>query len=232
MLLESERGRRPDLHAERARHSRNRRRPAWAAIVGEAEMMPLFGRLSSGEQDRVFAPSTAAQDYCRDEHRRNFADHPGSALCHRYRAGSHQPLQPADAHETAAHRAGFAEQRQAASGPQRAAWRRRLHPALFGRRFPRAAEGYPAGDPASESGGSDSEDESVAAGRDGNVSLSSIRRSRRPSRAAISCCRNWARWMRAAPDRAGPDLARLPVDPSIGRMILQSHRREGALTKC
>ena len=48
---------------------------------GEAEIIPLFGRLSAGDQQRVFAPSVAPQDRRRDQHRRNVADHSRHPLC-------------------------------------------------------------------------------------------------------------------------------------------------------
>ncbi len=45
-----------DLHAERARYSRVQD-DLQGRYSSDAEIIPLFGRLSSGEQDRVFAPS-------------------------------------------------------------------------------------------------------------------------------------------------------------------------------
>ena len=50
-------------------------------FAGEAEIVPLFGRLSAGDQQRVFAPVRAPQDRRRDQHRRDVADHSGHPLC-------------------------------------------------------------------------------------------------------------------------------------------------------
>jgi HrpA-like RNA helicase len=42
----------------------------------EAEIIPLFGMLSAGDQQRVFAPSSTGAKSCRrHQHRRNVADH-------------------------------------------------------------------------------------------------------------------------------------------------------------
>jgi ATP-dependent helicase HrpA len=49
--------------------------------LGESvEIIPLFGRLSSGEQQRVFAPASRRKIVIATKHRGNFADHSRNSL--------------------------------------------------------------------------------------------------------------------------------------------------------
>ena len=191
----------------------------------QAEIIPLFGRLSSGDQQRVFAPARPAQGGGRDQHRRNLAHHPQHPLRDRFRPGAHQPLQPAHPHPPPAGRADLPEQRQPAQGPQRPRAQRRLHPALFRGGFRRAPGVHPAGDPARQSRRGHPADEGFPAGRHRNLPVPESARPGGHLRAATRCSRNWARSTTARElTPLGRDLARLPIDPTLGRMLLQSQK--------
>ena len=107
-------------------------------LSGEAEIIPLFGRLSSGDQQRVFAPASRRKIVIATNIAETSLTIPGHSLRDRFRPGAHQPLQSAHAHQAAAGRAGFAKQRQPAQRPRGRVQNGRLHPALFGGGFRRA----------------------------------------------------------------------------------------------
>ena len=91
---------------------------------GEAEIIPLFGRLSAGDQQRVFAPSARRKIVIATNIAETSLTIPGIRYVIDAGLGAHQPLQPAHAHEASADRAGFAEQRQPAQRPRRPRRRR------------------------------------------------------------------------------------------------------------
>ena len=137
--------------------------------------------------------------------------------------GAHQPLQSAHAHQAAAGGGHFAEQRQPAQRPRRPRAGRHLHPAVFGGRFRGAPALHPAGNPARQSGRSHPAHESVSAGRHRDVSVRESAAARGDRRRLPAACRNsGALDARAPAYPAGRKLSRLPIDPTLGRMLLQS----------
>ena len=74
---------------------------------GHIEVIPLFGRLSSAEQERVFAQSGLRKVIVATNIAETCLTIPGHPLCYRYWPCSRQPIQPAHAHSPAPHRTDF-----------------------------------------------------------------------------------------------------------------------------
>jgi len=112
------------------------------------EVVPLFGRLTNAEQQRVFTPTQQRKVIVAT----NIAE-TSLTIRDRHGAGAPQPLHAAKPHAPAAGRAGLAEQRRPAQGPVRPGERRRVHPAVRRAGLSRPAALRHAGDPAQQPGG-------------------------------------------------------------------------------
>ncbi len=140
-------------------------------------------------------------------------------------------LQPPAQGAAAADRADLAGLGQPAGRPLRPRRRRHLHPALLRGRLRRPAGVHRAGDPAHQPGVGHPADDRARPRRHRRVP---VRRAARPppGRATASrCSRSSARSTRAQPGRRasgspplGRQLARLPVDPRLARMVLEADR--------
>jgi hypothetical protein len=158
------------------------------------ELVPLFGRLSNAEQQRVFAPTQRRKIVLATNIAETSLTIPGIRFVVDTGPRAAEPLLAAGAHAPPADRAGLAVERRPAQGPQRARGGRRVHPAVFGKGFSGATALHPAGDPAREPRRRDPADEGVRPRRHRAVSRSST--CRRPSRSAraMCCWRSSARW--------------------------------------
>ena len=85
----------------------------------DIEILPLYARLSTAEQQRVFKPHDRAARRAGDERRRDLADRAGHPLRRRPRHRAHQPLQLAAEGPAAADRADLPGLRRPAQGPLR-----------------------------------------------------------------------------------------------------------------
>ena len=94
------------------------------------EVLPLYARLSSAEQHRVFASAHRPAGGAGHQRRRDLADRPRHPLRRRPRHRADLPLQPPAQGAAAADRADQPGQRAAAGRPLRPGRRRRLHPAV------------------------------------------------------------------------------------------------------
>ena len=199
-------------------------RRTWRATAS-LEILPLYARLSAAEQHRVFAPAQRPAGRAGDQRRRDLADRARASVRRRPRHRAHLALQPPAQGAAAADRAGLPGLRQPAGGPLRPSsdgicirlyaeedflarpeftepeiLRTNLASVILqmtGAR-PRRHRGVPLRRPAGPPSGP---------------------RRRRPARGARRLRPGAARPGQAAHRRSGGKLARLPVDPRLGRMV-------------
>ena len=194
--------------------------------------LPLYARLSAAEQHRVFAPHTGRRIVLATNVAETSLTVPGIRYVGRPRHGPHLALQP-----PARRCSGCRSSRSRRHRPnQRAgrcgrAVRRHLHPALRRGRLRRPARVHRAGDPAHQPGLGHPADDRARPRRHRRVP---VRRAARPpaGRAtasplleelgALDPADAATRHERLTP--LGRRLARLPVDPRLGRMVLEADR--------
>ena len=221
-------GRRPRLPERRAgdpRHGRGSDRSARAEGRGPAAVCPPLPRRAAPRLRA--APRPAGRP--RDERRRDLADRPGNRFGRRPRNGSDQSLQRPPEGPAPADRGDLQGVGRPAQGPLRADLGRDLHPPLLRAGLRRAAGLHRAGDPPHEP--------RVRAPPDG---LARPRRGRglrlhrpagpppgprrdQPARGARRV-RPQAADPRRRLTALGRRLARLPVDPRFGRMVIEADR--------
>ena len=202
-----------------------RKRLARRPYAQHVEILPLYARLSVAEQQRVFSAEPGAPHRARDQRRRDLADRAGHPLRHRHRPRAHQALLAAQQGDAAADRED----------------RRRPPPTSA----PAAAAASP---PASASGSIAEEDfatrpeftepeilrSSLAAVilRMESLELGDVEAFpfvEPPTPRAIADGYQLLQELGAVDEESeltplGRELARLPLDPRIGRMILGSRR--------
>ena len=126
------------------------------ALRGEqlrnTEVLPLYARLPTADQQKVFEATHRTSHRARHKRRRDLADRARHSLRHRPWHGTHLALQQAHEGAAAAHRADLASIRRATRRSVRAAVRRHLHPALLRTRLRLAATVHRSRDPADEPG--------------------------------------------------------------------------------
>ena len=142
------------------------------ARLPQLEVMPLFARLTTQQQERIFEAHTHAPGDPGNQCRRDVPDRTPGAPRHRQWPGAHQPLQRP--HQGAAAAAGthLQGQRQPAPRPLRARGAGHLHPAVFGRGLRGARGVHAPGDPAHPSGERAAADGGFRTGRSGAVPVS------------------------------------------------------------
>ena len=113
-------GRRARLPQRRARDPRHRRRAAAAASATRSRSCRCTRGCRRAEQQRVFQPHDGRARRAGHERRRDVADRPGHPLRRRPRHRADQPLQRAAEGPAAADRAGLAGVGRPAQGPLRA----------------------------------------------------------------------------------------------------------------
>ena len=126
------RGRRrhPGVPARRAGDPGHRRRAGQAATCATPRSLPLFSRLSTAEQHRVFAAAPRPPGRAGHQRRRDLADRARDPLRRRPRHGPDLPLLAPAQGAAAADREDLAGQREPAGRALRPGRRRHLHPAL------------------------------------------------------------------------------------------------------
>ena len=200
-----------------------------AASCASTEILPLYARLSAAEQHRVFAAAHRASDRARDQRRRDVADRPRHPLRRRPRHGAHLALQP-PAPRCSGCRSSRSRrrQRQPARGPLRPRRRRHLHPPVLGGGLRRAPGVHRAGDPAHQPRVGHPADDGARPRRRRARSRSSTRRTARSVRDGVELLHELGALDPAQEDarsgspRLGRQLAQLPVDPRLGRMVLEA----------
>ena len=115
------------------------------------EILPLFGRLTAGEQQRVFAPGGPPARSVGHQYRRDFPDHSPHPLRRRYRLGAPVALQSPHPHPAPADRTHCAEQCPPTGGALRAGCGRSVHSPLLGAGLSLAPRIHPARDPTRQS---------------------------------------------------------------------------------
>ncbi len=127
------------------------------ALKGRAglDVLPLYSRLSSAEQHRVFeVPASRSMRQpprgAGHQRRRDLAHRPRHPLRDRPGHRPHQPLQPAHQGAAPAHRGDLAGERQPAQGPLRPRRRRHLHQAVLPGGLREPPRVHRPGDPAHE----------------------------------------------------------------------------------
>jgi ATP-dependent helicase HrpA len=192
-------------------------RPGMSAAC--TEILPLFSRLSAGEQDRIFKPSGGAAHRAGDQRRRNLAHRAGHPLRDRHRAGAGQALLLPQQGRAVADREDLAGGGAAAGRALRPGGGRRLHPPVRRAGFQRPPAVHRSGNPAFVAGRRHPAHE-VAALTD----VESFPFIEPPPAKAISDGYALLQELGAVDDdnaltrsaRAGP----LPLDPRIGRMLV------------
>lgn len=169
-------------------------------------------------------PAGGALDQCR----RNLADGARHPLCDRPRPCPHQPLQLPQQGAAAADRTDLAGQRPAAGGSLRPGGGRHLLPALCRSGSARPSPIHRGGDSPHQPGRGDSAHVVALSRRDRRISVH-----RPPDRRLIRDGFKLLEELGAVDGRGtltpiGRQLAQLPVDPRIGRMLLEA-TRENAL---
>ena len=194
-----------------------------------AEVLPLFARLSQAEQDRIFDGHSGAAHRAGHQRGRNLADGARHPLRDRRR---HRRASSATA--SAARWSSCRSSRSAqAAANQRAGRCGRVANGICIRLydekdFAGAAALHRSGNPALVAGRRDPADEVAAAGRGGGLSVP--RRAIAPGdRRRLPVAQRTGRGGRCQrPHALGQELARLPLDPRVARMIVEGRER-GAL---
>ena len=221
--------------SRRARDPRHRRRPprrgrarsAAARRRGAAALRPpVVGRAAPHLRA---APRPARRAV--HERRRDVDHRARRALRRRRRHGPHLALQPPAEGAATADRTGLAGVGQPARRALRPRRAGHLHPPLHRGRLRRAARVHRARDPAHQPRVGHPADDRDRARRRRPRSRSSSRPTRRRSATATCCSTSSARSTTTATiataatlSKIGRQLARLPVDPRLGRMVIEADR--------
>ena len=230
--LWSRAGRRhPGVPERRARDPRDRRIAAQTSSAGLRGAAAVLAAVAGRAAARVQALGTPPRR-ARDQRRRNLADRAGHPRGDRHGRRAHQPLQPSQPPAAAAHREDLAGLGESALGPLRPRRARRRHPPVFRRGLSRAAGIHRARDPAHEPGRGHPADARAEARRHRGFSVR--RAARWPLRARWPA--HAARARRASTKKAqltdiGRRLAKLPLDPRLGRILLARRARNTASRK-
>jgi HrpA-like helicases len=154
----------------RANATSARRATNSKAVSGEAEVIPLFGRLSSGDQQRVFASSPRRKIVIATNIAETSLTIPGI----RYVIDAGSRASAATTRALAPGACPWKPFRRAAPTSAKAApacRSRRLHPVVFRGGFQRPPAVHPAGDPARQSRGSHPAHEGVQSRRHRDLSV-------------------------------------------------------------
>ena len=207
---------------------------AAAEPAGATEILPLYARLSAAEQHRVFQPHPGRRIVLATNVAETSLDRARASATWSTRA---RPASPAT---TGAPRCSACPSKPVsqASANQRAGrcgrvGARHLHPPLRRGGLRRPARVHRARDPAHQPGLGHPPDGRPRPRRRGRASRSSSRPTPAASPTASPCSRSSApstrrtrgrRRPRAGSPRLGRRLARLPLDPRLGRMVLEADR--------
>ena len=222
-------GRRAGVPAGRARDPRGGRGAAASAQPARrrdpAALLAPVGRRAG---PRV-PPGERAARRARDQRGRDLAHRAAHPLRDRHRPRARQALQLPQQGRDAARREHLAGRGAAARRALRPGGRRHLRAALLGGGLRRAAGVHRSGDAALLARRGDPARDEPGPGRGRGLSRSSIRPARARSPTATRCCTSWARSTRTVRSpTVGRELARLPLDPRVGRMLVAA-RDEGCL---
>ena len=166
-------------------------------------------------------PQRRAPHRARDQRRRDFADGPGHSLRDRLGTRAGQALFAAQQGDAAADREDRAGGRRSARRTLRPRRRRRLRAPVRRRGLRRAAEIHRAGNPALVAGRGHPAHGGARSGRRRRVSVSRAAEPARDRRRLPAAARSSARSIEQRKlTPLGRELAALPVDPRIGRMLL------------
>ena len=193
-----------------------------------AEVLPLFARLSQAEQDRVFDGHTGRRIVLATNVAETSLTVPGIRYVIDV-GGAREAIQPAQQGGATAGGTREPGGGQPAFGPLRARGQRHLHPPLRRGRFQRPRPLYRPGNPALLAGRRDPAHEVAAPGERGRFPA----HLEAPSRRAITDGYQLLQELGAVDDNneltpLGRELSKLPLDPRVGRMILEARTR-GAL---
>jgi ATP-dependent helicase HrpA len=189
------------------------------------EILPLFARQGPEEQARVFKAHATRRVVLATNVAETSLTVPGHPLCGRPGIRPHQPLQPPQQGPAPAGGADLPGVRQPAQGALRAGRGRGLHPALFGGQLRSAGALYRARDPTDQPGRRHPPDEDAGLRRHRVLPLPGSP-GRAPDRGRLPHPGGAGRHRPARrADPLGLKLARLPVDPRIGRMLLAAAER-------
>jgi ATP-dependent helicase HrpA len=196
----------------------------------DTEVLPLFARLGLGDQQRVFSPGNKRRLILATNVAETSLTIPRIA-CVIDRGGPREPLEPGARRAAPANRAGQPGQRAPAQGPLRPRARRRL-PAAYDEEteLDRTPEFTDPEIRRSSLAGVILRMKSLACRRSRSFRFSIRPRPRRSPKATARCARS-ARWTatRQLTDY-GRRMARLPVDPRLGRMLIEA-RKEHCLAE-
>ena len=197
------------------------------------EVLPLYARLSTAEQHRVFAAAHRPADRAGHQRRRDLAHRARHPLRDRPRHGPHLPLQPAAQGAAAADRADLAGVGQPAQGPLRPASRRHLHPALLRGRLRRPAGVHRPGDPAHQPRLGHPADDRARPRRHRRRSRSSTRPTGAASPTASRCCSELGALRRATRlTAARPAAGRAAGRPAAGPDGARGRAATAACARC
>ena len=138
-------------------------------LLRDAQVLPLFARLSQAEQDEIFVLRRQAPHRAGHQRGRDLADRARHPLCDRRRHSARQALQPAQQGRAAAGRADQPGGRQPARRPLRPRGRRHLHPPVRRGRLQRPPALHRPRDPAQLLGWCHPAHEVAAPGRGGGL---------------------------------------------------------------
>ena len=189
-----------------------------AARDPAAVRAPVAGRAGPRVRQPPWPAHRAGHQRGRDLAHR--ARHP---LRDRQRPGARQTLQLPQQGRAAAGRAHQPGGGQPARRALRPRGQRHLHPPVRREGLRRRPRFTDPGDPALVAGRRDPAHEVAAPGRRSSSFRSSSRPAPRPSPTAMRCWASSGRWTTTTSSRpSGRELARLPLDPRVGRMILEA----------
>ncbi len=114
-----------------------------AGAASNTEVLPLYARLPTAEQQKVFAAAHRPPGRARHQRRRDVADRAGHPLRRRPRHRADLAVQPPDEGAAAADRADLAGLGRAAGGPLGPRRARRVHPAVLRGRLRRRGRATP-----------------------------------------------------------------------------------------
>ncbi len=135
-------------------------KPCAASSARHTEVLPLYARLPTAEQQKVFAPShSAPPSRVGHQRRRDVADGAGHPLRRRPRHRAHLAVQPTDQGAAAADRAHLAGVGRPACGPVGSDRTGRVHPAVLRGRLRIPAPLHRSRDPADQPRGGDPADD-------------------------------------------------------------------------
>ena len=186
-------GRRARVPQRRAGDPRRRRRAAPPRRPRGTEVLPLYARLSSAEQHRIFQPHAGRRIVLSTNVAETSITVPGRPLRRRHRRRPHLPLQPPAEGAAAADRADLAGLGRPAGRALRPRGPGRLHPALRRGRLRRPPGVHRAGDPADEPGVGHPADDRARPRRRGRVPVPRAARPGGDPRRLRCCSRSSAR---------------------------------------